>query len=136
MVWPFTSGDSSGKSPAPPTIDEPRRDRKAVSWSDSIANIAYDPLGAAKEWAPVVAFSLVGLGALQLYANYLRRIPGAAYIRPGFFRNRSIYGKVTSVGDGDGFHMFHTPGGRAVGWGWLRKVPEKRKELKDRTVRH
>ncbi|KAL2212659.1 SNase-domain-containing protein [Sarocladium strictum] len=132
MVWPFGSGDdgksSTTKDPAPP------RERPTISWSDSIANAAYDPLGAAKEWAPVVGFSLVGLGAIQLYANYLRRIPGAAYIRPGFFRNRSIFGKVTSVGDGDGFHMFHTPGGRAVGWGWLRRVPEKRKELKDRTI--
>jgi hypothetical protein len=91
-------------------------------------------LGAAKEWAPVVVFSLVGLGALQLYANYLRRIPGAAFVRPSFFRSRSLFGRVTSVGDGDNFHLFHTPGGKAVGWGWLRKVPETRKELKDRTV--
>lgn len=133
MVWPFGSGDD-GKSSTPKDVP-PARERPTISWSDSIANAAYDPLGAAKEWAPVVGFSLVGLGAIQLYANYLRRIPGAAYIRPGFFRNRSIFGKVTSVGDGDGFHMFHTPGGRAVGWGWLRRVPEKRKELKDRTVR-
>ena len=82
----------------------------------------------------MVLFSLASLGALQLYANYLRRIPGAAFVRPSFFRNRSIFGKVTSVGDGDNFHLFHTPGGKAVGWGWLRKVPETRKELKDRTV--
>ncbi|KAL9484726.1 hypothetical protein ACSS6W_003515 [Trichoderma asperelloides] len=92
------------------------------------------PLEAAKAWAPMVGFSLVGLAALQLYANYLRRIPGAAYVRPNFFRNRSLYGKVTSVGDGDNFHLFHTPGGKAVGWGWLRKVPESRKELKGRTI--
>lgn len=92
-------------------------------------------MGAAKEWAPVVGISLVGLGALQLYANYLRRIPGAAFVRPSFFRSRSLFGRVTSVGDGDNFHLFHTPGGKAVGWDWLRKVPETRKELKDRTVR-
>ena len=82
----------------------------------------------------MVLFSLVGLGAIQLYANYLRRIPGAAYVRPTFFRSRSLFGRVSSVGDGDNFHLFHTPGGRAVGWGWLRKVPESRKALKDRTV--
>lgn len=82
----------------------------------------------------MVLFSLAGLGALQLYANYLRRIPGAVYVRQSFFRNRSLFGRVTSVGDGDGFHMFHTPGGRATGWGWFRGVPEKRKDLKDRTV--
>lgn len=92
-----------------------------------------DHFAAAKEWAPVVLFSLLGLGALQLYANYLRRIPGPDYIRPGFFRSRSLYGRVTSVGDGDNFHLFHTPGGRVAGWGWLRKVPETRAGLKDRT---
>ncbi|KAK0392783.1 hypothetical protein NLU13_2278 [Sarocladium strictum] len=133
MVWPLGSSDD-GKSSRPQSRPAQQPERQPISWSESFANAAYDPLGAAKEWAPVVGCSLVGLGAIQLYANYLRRIPGAAYIRPGFFKNRSIFGKVTSVGDGDGFHMFHTPGGRAVGWGWLRKVPDKRKDLKDRTI--
>lgn len=55
-------------------------------------------------------------------------------MRPSFFRSRSLYGRVTSVGDGDNFHMFHTPGGKAVGWGWLRRIPNTRKDLKDRTI--
>ncbi|KAH6898391.1 hypothetical protein B0T10DRAFT_107067 [Thelonectria olida] len=130
MVWPFGSSN--------PGKDDKRKDenpaQRSVSWSNSLGTPEPDPFFAAKEWAPTVLFSLAGLGALQLYANYLRRIPGAAFIRPTFFRKRSIYGRVTSVGDGDGFHMFHTPGGRAVGWGWLRRIPEKRKELKDRTI--
>lgn len=131
MKWPFGPSDSGKDS----SHEEPevRFPKRPVSWSDSLGTVE-DPLAAAKQWAPMVVFSVVGLGALQLYANYLRRIPGAAYIRPSFFRSRSIFGKVTSVGDGDGFHMFHTPGGRATGWGWWRKVPETRKELKDRTV--
>jgi hypothetical protein len=66
----------------------------------------------------------------------LRHIPGSGHIAPSFFRRRSLLGKVTSVGDGDGFHMFHTPGGRLAGWGWLRSVPKDRKELKGRTVSH
>lgn len=82
----------------------------------------------------MVVFPLVGLGALQLYSHYLRRIPGAAFVRKAYFHKRSVFGRVTSVGDGDNFHLFHTPGGRAVGWGWLRKIPEKRRDLKDRTV--
>lgn len=82
----------------------------------------------------MIIFPLVGLGALQLYSHYLRRIPGAAHVRKSYFHKRSVFGRVTSVGDGDNFHLFHTPGGRAVGWGWLRKVPEKRRDLKDRTV--
>lgn len=129
MVWPFGSSDS-GSKPNPEEVK-----RKPVPWSNSLGKSDTDPLSAAKEWAPVVLFSLAGLGALQLYANYLRRIPGAAYIRPHYFRNRSLFGRVSSVGDGDNFHLFHTPGGRAVGWGWLRRIPETRKELKGRTVR-
>ena len=128
MRWPFNSStsdqDESSAAKKPP-----------VSWPDSLGSPDPDHFAAAKEWAPMVLFSLAGLGALQLYANYLRRIPGSAFIRPNFFRNRSLFGKVTSVGDGDNFRLFHTPGGRAVGWGWLRKVPETRKELKERTVR-
>lgn len=130
MVWPFGSRSQTSKN----TDDEGESTKHPVPWSESLGKAKVDPLGAAKEWAPVVVFSLAGLGALQLYANYLRRIPGAAFVRPSFFRNRSLYGRVTSVGDGDNFHLFHTPGGKTVGWGWLRKIPETRKELKDRTV--
>lgn len=41
------------------------------------------------------------------------------------------------MGDGDGFRLFHMPGGRLTGWEWLpwRKVPERRAGLKDNTVR-
>ena len=129
MVWPFGFPGSRGDA----KHDEIKK--RPVSWSESLGAPKPDHFAAAKEWAPMVLFSLVGLGALQLYANYLRRIPGAAYVRPHSFRNRTLFGRVTSVGDGDNFHLFHTPGGRAVGWGWLRKVPQTRKELKDRTVR-
>jgi len=40
------------------------------------------------------------------------------------------------VGDGDNFRLYHTPGGRLLGWGWFpgRKVPTDPKELRQRTV--
>lgn len=132
MVWPFGSQDSKKENEK--KLEEEAK-RRPVSWTDTIARLRSDPFDAAQAWAPVVLFPLAGMAALQLYANYLRRIPGSAYVRPNFFRNRSIYGRVTSVGDGDNFHLFHTPGGRSLGWGWLRKIPETRKDLKDRTVR-
>merc|ERR1712224_418960 len=88
---------------------------RSRAWVESVND--HNQFQAAKEWAPVVLFSLASLGALQLYVNFLRRIPGAGYVRPDYFHKRSIYGRVTSVGDGDNFHLFHTPGGRAVGWG-------------------
>ncbi|KAM0712453.1 hypothetical protein Q7P37_011549 [Cladosporium fusiforme] len=61
------------------------------------------------------------------YKTYLRRIPGADYLKPSFFRRRSLYGHVTSVGDGDNFRFFHTPGGRLLGWGWLRRIGQNKK---------
>jgi len=77
------------------------------------------------------------LGLFKFYRSYLRRIPQATNITPGFLRRRSLVGKVTSVGDGDNFRFYHTPGGRLAGWGWLpgRRVPTDKKELKDKTVR-
>lgn len=81
--------------------------------------------------------TLTSLALLRLYKTYLRRIPTADYLKPGLFRRRSIYGYVTRVGDGDNFHLFHTPGGRLTGWGWApgRKVQTlKGKELKGKTV--
>ncbi|KAI5847220.1 hypothetical protein DFP73DRAFT_455766, partial [Morchella snyderi] len=68
---------------------------------------------------PTLTLTAAALGAAHLYRNHLRRIPDAASIYPSFFRRRSIYGRVTSVGDGDGFRLYHTPGGRCLGWGWL-----------------
>jgi hypothetical protein len=127
MIWPFGSRDAD-KEKEQKLKEEAKRQH--VSWTDSINRIRSAPVDAAREWAPVVLFPLAGMAALQIYANYVRRIPGSAYVRPNFFRNRSIFGRVTSVGDGDNFHLFHTPGGRLLGWGWLRKVPEARKELK------
>lgn len=66
----------------------------------------------------------------------LRRIPDAVSIPSSYFRRKSVFGQVTSVGDGDNFRLFHTPGGRLAGWGWLpwKKVPTAKKELKDNTV--
>jgi len=40
---------------------------------------------------------------------------------------------VTRVGDADNFHMYHQPGGKLLGWGWLRRIPQK-KDLKDKTI--
>ena len=74
--------------------------------------------------------------SIRYYKLYLRRIPEAVNIPNTFFRKRSIFGRVTSVGDGDNFRVFHTPGGHLAGWGWLpgRTVPAKREDLKAQTV--
>lgn len=80
--------------------------------------------------------SITVLGGFTLYTKYFRRIKRAIDIPTSFFRKRWIYGKVTSVGDGDNFHLYHLPGGYFAGWGWLRRVPEinKFRELKGETI--
>lgn len=85
---------------------------------------------------PTLVLTSSTLAIVYGYRNYVRRIPDVTAISPDFFRRRSLFGKVTSVGDGDGFRLFHTPGGRLLGWGWFpgRKVPETRAELKEKTV--
>ncbi|KAH8431792.1 thermonuclease family protein [Aspergillus melleus] len=76
------------------------------------------------------------LGAARLHRRYLSRFPDAVSISPWYFRKRSLLGKVTNVGDGDNFRIYHTPGGRLFGWGWLpwKKVPTAKKDLRDKTV--
>lgn len=74
------------------------------------------------------------LGFYRFYRKFLRRIPAVGNISPGFFRKRSVFGKVTSVGDGDNFRIYHTPGGYLAGWGWLRSIPADKKALKNNTV--
>ncbi|EXJ88326.1 hypothetical protein A1O1_05256 [Capronia coronata CBS 617.96] len=83
-----------------------------------------------------VILTAASLGCFTFYKAYLRRIPQAININPGFLRRRSILGKVTSVGDGDNFRVYHTPGGRFAGWGWFpgRQVPTDKKKLKDQTI--
>jgi len=61
----------------------------------------------------------------HVYLQFFKRIPSAIAIGDDFWRRRSLFGVVTSVGDGDGFRLFHTPGGKLAGWGLLpwRRVP-------------
>lgn len=100
------------------------------SWTDAAQNYLDVP----GNWIAPVAAAALTLGVYSFYQSYLRRFPTPHHIAPGVFRKRSLFGKVTSVGDGDGFHLYHTPGGRLAGWGWLRRVPTDRKQLKGQTV--
>ncbi|KAG0635723.1 hypothetical protein HOY80DRAFT_1011680 [Tuber brumale] len=85
---------------------------------------------------PTVVLTSGTLAAIYFYSHYVRRIPVTSEIYPSFFRRRSLFGTVTSVGDGDNFRLFHTPGGRLMGWGWMpcRKVPTVKKDLRDVTL--
>ncbi|KAJ4410289.1 Arp complex subunit [Gnomoniopsis sp. IMI 355080] len=136
MPWPWQSGSASAASSR--SDDEkrslfstPNTTNKPVSWNDSLHVDHYkDP----RTWVPAFVVTTVLFGALKFYRVYLRRIPSIQYIHPDKYRRRTLFGKVTSVGDGDGFHFFHTPGGRWAGWGWLRTVPTDKKALKGNTM--
>lgn len=148
MPWPWQSGSSSSSNTKPDEDDKPsvlptsfhitpthRQIQSPVSWNDSLNIQDWDHYKDPRNWIPAFAVTTVLFCGLKFYRTYLRRIPSVQYIHPELYRKRRLFGQVTSVGDGDGFHLFHTPGGKWAGWGWLRKVPTDRKELKGKTVR-
>ncbi|KAI5798879.1 hypothetical protein EDC01DRAFT_704135 [Geopyxis carbonaria] len=82
---------------------------------------------------PLLAVAATAL-SIHLYTTRLRRVPTTLHIPPGAFRHRTLFGVVTSVGDGDNFRLFHTPGGLLAGWHWLRRPPTARRALAGQTV--
>ncbi|KAK3952078.1 nuclease domain-protein [Pseudoneurospora amorphoporcata] len=137
---PFSSSTRLSERAPPAGLTDvppipPQLKKKAISWNDSLWMLI--DWQHYQEPRSIVLYTLPTIGAFALFGiwrSFLRRFRGTAYISPGFFRRRTLLGKVTSVGDGDGFHFFHTPGGRLAGWGWLRRVPTARKQLRDRTI--
>ncbi|KAH8893788.1 SNase-domain-containing protein [Thozetella sp. PMI_491] len=117
---------------SPSTRERPKTE--PISWNNSLNAIDWEHYREPRHWVPPLLAVATVVGALQFYRSYLKRFPGTNHISPGFFRRRSLLGKVTRVGDGDNFHLFHTPGGVLAGWGWLRRVPSARKDLKGRTI--
>lgn len=86
---------------------------------------------------PVVALTSASLIFFHLYRRNIRRYATIDHLPAALYSdkvNRGLLGHVTSVGDGDNFRFFHTPGGRLAGWGWLRKIPSDRKDLKGQTI--
>ncbi|BFZ53465.1 putative endonuclease lcl3 [Savitreella phatthalungensis] len=88
--------------------------------------------------AGAIALTGASLACYHVYRRYLRRYPTINHLPAQIYSadrdGRGLLGYVTSVGDGDNFRFFHTPGGRLMGWGWLRRVPTERKDLKDQTI--
>ncbi|KAL8798710.1 MAG: hypothetical protein Q9223_007864 [Gallowayella weberi] len=126
MRWPW-SPSSTDQSEKSPVLSSENPTKPDWSWRHY-----RDP----RNVIPVVLLTGGVFAFSTFYRSYLKRIPQAFYIAPHFWRKRSLFGIVTRVGDGDNFRLFHTPGGRLAGWGWLpwRKVPQTAKALKDETV--
>lgn len=146
MRWPFwatekkddtssshsqfsTTSTTGSDAPRPPTTT------RVSSWSSPNLPTDWRHYTSPDVLFPSVVIASSILIGRRLYRLYLRRFTGASHISPSFWRKRSLLGHVTSVGDGDGFRMFHTPGGRLAGWGWLpgRQIPSG-KRLKDNTI--
>lgn len=125
MPWPW-SASASEKDDA--------NKRRRTSWTDSLNATNWGHYTSPSVVIPSTLLTLTTLATIGLYKRYLRRIPNANHISPDHLRKRSIFGQVTSVGDGDNFRLFHTPGGRFAGWGWLRRVPTERTQLSAKTV--
>ncbi|KAL9633489.1 MAG: hypothetical protein Q9204_003377 [Flavoplaca sp. TL-2023a] len=112
---------------------------------DKQSLVSSDDFSIATDWShyrdprniiPVIVLTGSAFLVSSFYRSYLRRVPQAINIEPKFWRKRSLFGKVTSVGDADNFRIYHTPGGRLAGWGLLpwRIVPVTTKELRDKTI--
>lgn len=144
-LWSSSTKDESGTDGLVGSTVGRSPDSAATIRSETPKSVQREPSDASPSlWAftdpqtisAAVILTAASLGCFTFYKAYLRRIPQAINISPGFFRRRSIVGTVTSVGDGDNFRIYHTPGGRLAGWGWFpgRQVPTDKKKLKGETV--
>lgn len=108
----------------------------AVNWTDKLNAADWSLYANSQTIIPTVVLTGAALFIVRLYRHHLGRIPRVGSIEPKLYRRKSLLGRVTSVGDGDNFRLFHTPGGRLTGWGWLpgRRVPKVKDDLKDETV--
>lgn len=110
--------------------EKPRDKDERISWNDSFQNAYKKPSDLFLQFSVVFGTIII----FGFWKSHLRRIAKTGNIDESFYRRRKLLGQVTHVGDGDNFRMFHTPGGRLAGWGWARKVPTAKQELKGRTV--
>lgn len=126
MRWPWSVNDDDDekKSGLPLWTAPTKSTGFAGSWTEPRTLI------------PSLALTASMVAALRFYKAYLRRIPTVNHIKPDYFRRRSLFGQVTSVGDADNFRLYHTPGGRIAGWGWLpwKRVPTTKEALAQQTV--
>jgi hypothetical protein len=86
-------------------IDSPEA-KKVESWSRSVSRkILNSP--------PLLITTTLGIATTSylLHWRYFKRIRTTAYLTPSILRWRKVLvGRCTSVGDADGFRLYHTPG--------------------------
>ncbi|KAI9698146.1 MAG: putative endonuclease lcl3 [Candelina mexicana] len=139
MRWPPWSPIPPSPPSEPSELDDPSPSpppKPPISWSTSLNSTDWTHYTEPRTLIPTILLTSTALLFARVYRSYLRRIPEAANVEKAWFRKRSLFGYVTSVGDADNFRLFHTPGGRMAGWGWLpgRRIPKARAELRERTI--
>ncbi|PKI83556.1 micrococcal nuclease [Malassezia vespertilionis] len=108
-------------------IQAPNEDAPSGVWA-VIGGILSTPIGAA------LTSVAVATGATYVWWRYLRRIPNTGYLTPAVLKTHTtLVGKVTSVGDADGFRVYHTPG-LPILRTLFHRVPSKPSALRDQTI--
>lgn len=120
--WSSTSSSPNEKKPTP---------------KERLEHLQSLPLYSPEILIPTVLLTTSLLGLHTFYRRRLRRIPTVAQLPPSAIAShQTLFGKAVSVGDADNFRFFHTPGGRLLGWGWLRPVPISRKDISKQGTIH
>lgn len=115
MPWFWTSSNADTGKPTP---------------EERLENFESPPLFSPDVLIPTAVLTTTLLALHTFYRRRLRRIQTVAQLPPSSVTNhQSLFGTAVSVGDADNFRLFHTPGGRVLGWGWFRQVPNSRKDL-------
>ncbi|KAF2719972.1 SNase-domain-containing protein [Polychaeton citri CBS 116435] len=108
---------------------------KTGSWEQNLNAVDWSHYTSTQTVTASIITTAAAFLLAHIYKTYIRRIPTVEYLKPSFLRRRSIYGYVSSVGDGDNFRLFHTPGGRMLGWSWLPgRQLGKMKKFQDKTI--
>ena len=136
--WPFGRLVSSVEKPTSQNKSQAEQELlghpDSKSSKDSIAGLEWRRFKDPRNLLTVIVLTSTFIGFYSFYRSRLRRIPQAKDLPQSAWRKRTLKGVVTRVGDGDGFHLYHTPGGWLAGWGWMRHVPAESKQLKDQTI--
>jgi len=124
MSWPWSKSSNA-------SIGSPSSENHSNTTARSAAYTPFEfTLTSPYISIPITCASVLGLSFA--YSRFLRRIPSAEFITPRTLERKRIRGYVTSIGDADGFRLYHRPGPWLVGL--LYPVPKDKKLLKDRTI--
>jgi endonuclease YncB( thermonuclease family) len=105
-------------------------DTKKLTPKESIEKLQSLPFYSPEILIPTLALTTTLLTIHAIYRRRLRRIPTVSQLPPSYIStHQTLFGKAVSVGDADNFRLFHTPGGRFLGWGIFRHIPTARKDL-------